>query len=85
MLALLAALSFAAAPSCGLPPLRNGPLPFAPGELLAYDVDVLGVVRAGTLTVGVEPPISRGVFARSAPAETLSPSSTSMWAFSGIE
>jgi Protein of unknown function (DUF3108) len=60
MLALLAALSVAAAPPCGLPPLREGPLPFAPGELLSYDVDLLGLVRAGTLTLGVEPPISRG-------------------------
>jgi hypothetical protein len=60
MIGLFAALSLAAAPSCGLPPLRGGPPPFAPGELLAYDVDLLGVVRAGTLKVAVEPPISRG-------------------------
>ena len=60
MLALLAAMSFAAAPPCGLPPLRGGPPPFPTGELLAYDVDVMGMVRAGTLTLAVEPPMSRG-------------------------
>jgi hypothetical protein len=60
MIALLAALSLAAAPPCALPPLRGGPLPFAPGELLAYDIELLGVVRAGTLKIGVEPPISQG-------------------------
>ncbi len=59
MLALLAALSFAA-PPCGLPPLRDDAPPFAAGESLTYDVDVMGVVKAGTLTLTVEPPISRG-------------------------
>ncbi len=61
MIALAAlTLALAAAPPCGLPPLRDGPLPFRPGEVLAYDFDVMGVVKAGTLTLAVEPPISRG-------------------------
>jgi hypothetical protein len=59
MLALLAALSLAG-PSCGLPPLLDEPLPFAPGESLTYDVDILRIVKAGTLSLTVEPPISRG-------------------------
>jgi hypothetical protein len=60
-LAPLAALALAASgPSCGLPPLRGGPRPFATGESLAFDVDVMGIVKAGTLTLAVEPPISRG-------------------------
>jgi hypothetical protein len=59
MLALLVALSLAE-PSCGLPPLLDEPLPFAPGESLTYDVDILRIVRAGTLSLSVEPPISRG-------------------------
>jgi hypothetical protein len=66
-LPLVAALALAAAapapgagPACGLPALRPGPLPFRTGELLTYDVDVMGVVKAGTLTLAVEPPMSRG-------------------------
>lgn len=59
-LAIVAALSVAAAPSCGLPPLRAEPLPFTPGESLAFDVDVMGAVKAGTLAITVEPPILRG-------------------------
>ncbi len=59
MLALLAALSLAG-PSCGLPPLLDKPLPFAPGESLTYDVDILRIVKAGTLSLVVEPPISGG-------------------------
>ncbi len=56
----LAALVAAAPAPCGPPPLRAGPLPFSPGETLAYDVDVMGVVKAGTLVLSVEPPMSRG-------------------------
>jgi len=59
-LAPLAALAISAAPACGLPPLRDEPPPFRPGETLAYDVEVMGVVKAGSLTLAVEPPISRG-------------------------
>jgi hypothetical protein len=44
---------------CSLPPLRDAPRPFRTGEVLAYDFDVMGMVRAGTLSLSVEPPISR--------------------------
>ena len=37
---------------CGGPPPAAGPVPFAPGEVLHYDLDVLGV-RAGTLDLDV--------------------------------
>ncbi len=66
--ALLAALASAPAgaakagagpAACGLPP-RAGPLPFHPGEVLRFDVDVMGVVKAGTLQLAVEPPILGG-------------------------
>ena len=59
-IALLAALALSATAPCGLPPLREGPPPFKPGELLHYDFDVMGIVKAGTLSLAVEPPISRG-------------------------
>jgi Protein of unknown function (DUF3108) len=59
-LAPLAALAISAAPACGIPPLRDEPPPFRPGESLSYDVEVMGVVKAGSLTLAVEPPISRG-------------------------
>ncbi|HVI75484.1 MAG TPA: DUF3108 domain-containing protein [Anaeromyxobacteraceae bacterium] len=58
MLPAVLALALAA-PECGLPPLADAP-PFRVGETLAYDLDVLGVVKAGTATLSVEPPISRG-------------------------
>jgi hypothetical protein len=56
----LVALALAAAPACGLPPLRDGPRPFRPGEALAYDVDAMGVVKAGSASLTVEPPIMSG-------------------------
>jgi hypothetical protein len=59
--AALVALAVAAEPAaCGLPPLRPGGLPFRPGEVLAFDFDVMGVVKAGTLSLAVEAPMSRG-------------------------
>jgi Protein of unknown function (DUF3108) len=54
------ALALSAAPACGLPPLQDAPRPFRPGEVLAYEFDVMGVVKAGTLSLAVEPPMSRG-------------------------
>jgi hypothetical protein len=58
-LASLAAAALAAAP-CALPPLRDGPPAWRPGEELAWDVDVMGVVKAGTLSVSVEPAMFDG-------------------------
>ena len=54
LLAPLAALALAAAAQCGLPALREGGPPWSPGESLAYDVDVMGVVKAGALTLDVQ-------------------------------
>jgi len=61
--AMLASLPLAlalAAPPCGLPPLPVGAAPWAPGETLTYDLDLLGAVKAGTLQLSVERPISGG-------------------------
>ncbi|BDG07115.1 DUF3108 domain-containing protein [Anaeromyxobacter paludicola] len=60
MTALLAALLLSAPPACGLPPLRPGALPFREGERLSFDLDVMGVVKAGTLRATVEPATSGG-------------------------
>lgn len=57
MLSAALALALAAA-ACGLPAV--GAVPFAAGESLTYDLDVMGVVKAGTVTLSVEPPIARG-------------------------
>lgn len=52
-----AALALAlAAPPCGLPPLA-AQRPFAPGETLTFDVDVMGIVKAGSLRLRVQPPV----------------------------
>jgi Protein of unknown function (DUF3108) len=59
-LTALAALALGAAPACGLPPPRDAPLPFRTGETLSYDIDVMGVVKAGSASVAVEPPIMNG-------------------------
>lgn len=53
-------LSFGAAPACALPPLAPGERPWRTGESLTYDLDVLGMVKAGTLHVAVERPMSGG-------------------------
>jgi hypothetical protein len=58
-IAPLAALAVAAAP-CTLPPLRPGPPPWRPGEALAWDVDVMGMVKAGALEAAVQPPMFGG-------------------------
>jgi hypothetical protein len=60
MIPLAAALVLAAASPCTLPPLRPGPPPWRPGESLVYEVDVMGVVKAGTVTASVESPARRG-------------------------
>lgn len=46
--------------ACGLPPLAEGPRPWRTGEALGYDLDVLGMVKAGTLELSVERPMSAG-------------------------
>ncbi len=56
----LLALALAAGPGCGLPPLAPGERPWKTGETLTYDLDVLGVVKAGTFELSVERPMSGG-------------------------
>jgi hypothetical protein len=58
--AALLAVSVAAAPACELPPLASGERPWRTGESLSYDLDVLGIVKAGTLQLAVERPMSGG-------------------------
>jgi hypothetical protein len=58
--AALLALALSASPACGLPPLPPGDPPWRAGEALSYDLDVLGMVKAGTLQLAVEPSISGG-------------------------
>lgn len=61
-LAVLVALSAGASPPqqtpCVAAPLRPGPLPWRPGEQLVYDLDVMGIVKAGTLQSDVLPPLA---------------------------
>jgi hypothetical protein len=56
----VAALALAAAGQCGLPPLRPGPFPWRTGEVLSYDFDVMGVVKAGALSLEVQRPMFQG-------------------------
>lgn len=49
-----------AEPRCGLPPLADGERPWRTGERLTFDLDVLGVVKTGTLQLSVEPAMSGG-------------------------
>ena len=55
-----ALLAATVASGCGLPPLAAGPRPFRTGETLAFDLDLLGMVKAGTLELSVERPLSGG-------------------------
>jgi hypothetical protein len=55
-----ALLALALGAGCGLPPLADGERPWRPGESLTYDLDVLGMVKAGTLQLAVERPMSGG-------------------------
>lgn len=60
LLPSLLALTLATAAPCGLPPRSPGPPPGRTGETLTYDLDLLGMVRAGTLELSIEPPMSGG-------------------------
>jgi hypothetical protein len=60
VIAVLLALALGAEPACGLPALAPGDRPWKTGETLTYDLDVLGVVKAGTLQLSVERPMSGG-------------------------
>lgn len=58
--AALLSLALAADPACGPPPLAAGERPWRTGETLSYDLDVLALVKAGTLELSVERPMSGG-------------------------
>lgn len=58
--AALISLALAAEPACGLPPLPAGERPWVTGETLAFDLDVLAMVKAGRLEITVERPMSGG-------------------------
>ena len=59
-LGAIAALALAAAGECGLPPPRSGGLPWRTGEALTYDFDVMGIVKAGTLSLEAQRPMFQG-------------------------
>lgn len=59
-IALLASPAPAVPPACTPPPLADGPRAWAAGETLTYDLDLLGMVRTGTLQLSVERPMSGG-------------------------
>jgi Protein of unknown function (DUF3108) len=82
--ATLLAVSVAAAPACELPPLADGDRPWRTGESLSYDLDVLGMVKAGTLQLAVERPMSGGkVIPLRARAKT-SPALANVKPFAGV-
>jgi hypothetical protein len=58
--ALLLALALTAGEACGPPAIAPGARPWRTGESLTYDLEVLGMVKAGMLQLTVERPISAG-------------------------
>jgi hypothetical protein len=60
LLASLAAMALSAGVECGLPPLRGGRTPWTTGETLSYDLDVMGMVKAGVLSLDVQRPVFQG-------------------------
>ncbi len=60
MIAAALAVALAAGPACGLPRPAPGERPWKTGETLTYDLDVLAVVKAGTMQLSVERPMSGG-------------------------
>ncbi len=64
MIAAVAGLSLAsllaAAEPCALPALRAGPLPWRSGEVLQYDLEVMGMVKAGTMSMEAGRPMFDG-------------------------
>jgi hypothetical protein len=49
-----------AAEPCGLPALRPGAFPWRTGEVLQFDLEVMGMVKAGTLSLEVGRPMFEG-------------------------
>ncbi len=60
MIAALAALAIGASPACGLPSLAAGERAWRTGETLTFDLDVFGVVKAGSLQLTAERAMSGG-------------------------
>jgi hypothetical protein len=58
-LAALASLLLAAEP-CGLPALRPGSVPWRAGEVLQYDLEVMGMVKAGVMSMEAGRPMFGG-------------------------
>lgn len=56
----VAALALVTAGECGLPPLRAGRLPWRAGEVVTYDFEIMGIVKAGTLSLEAQRPVFRG-------------------------
>src|SRR2546430_9315130 len=50
----------AAVAACGLPTTRAAGAPWRPGEQIGFDIDVMGVVKAGTLSLAVGQPMFKG-------------------------
>jgi hypothetical protein len=70
--AFLLALALTAGESCGTPAVAPGARPWRTGESLTYDLEVLGMVKAGMMQLAVERPISAGkVFPLRARAKTM--------------
>jgi hypothetical protein len=59
-LAAAAAALLLAAEPCTVPPLRPGPPPWRTGETLQFDFQVMGFVKAGTLSMEVGRPMFDG-------------------------
>ena len=57
--AALASLLVAAEP-CAVPALRPGPFPWPAGEVLHYDLDVMGMVKAGVMSMEAGRPMFGG-------------------------
>jgi len=82
--AALVGLVLGAAPACGLPPLAPGDRPWRVNEALTYDLDFLGVVKAGTLQLAVERPMSGGKIVPLRARARTSPSIGSVKPFAGV-
>jgi hypothetical protein len=82
--AALLSLALGADPTCRLPPLEAGERPWRPGETLTFDLDVLGMVKAGTLQISVERPISGGKIVPLRARARTDPSLSNVRKFAGV-
>jgi len=82
--AALLGFALAGAPACGLPPLAAGERPWRVNEALTYDLDVLGMVKAGTLQLAVERPMSGGKVVPLRARARTTPSLATVKPFAGV-